>query len=542
MSQPSAVAVLQGQRRTNELGDALITPSDALSPTVLLSTAAGAKWYLPVYRSAARSAGGATVFSPSVTDDGTLTFFLESVPPPEIAGGAGGATPYVAGTTFSLVVNPSGGGTRYALTEVPEGGSIYRLSVKLAANDAKSVRAALFDVNPNVAIEITQTVKLAAQQTPAFIQTNWNDSTIRTGLLDLFGGIPIHEPSTYSQVAAEGNPSFPNEYLVLNCVYKKQVPAPPLPGYVQLPVNWHNRAYNYYQDNQDRSRVFYLPDGFEFAKGPKDAPSVSLLQFKVLEGSSKVDQTRATFRVYGRPVVDLERIQNAAQSLKDKLGGLPQMISLQDAHKVKTKFTQYLPNAEATGSNPTVQLNASIDLADGLRNELDLKFVQFRALWAAIFSVAPENLLFTAWVDVELSDGRYSDKINFNARLPKERETSFFDDILDTSMANTYPAKFTVRTFAKVFAGASVVLEIYLTFASDKTVTLNSEHLQSEIEVERSIRDIVLGNQAPDEYRYRLKVVRDDGSINCSDGIAKSDTPTIWITPDQIAKCTGPCS
>jgi hypothetical protein len=543
MSQPSTVTVLQGQRRANELGAALITSSDALSSAVLLSTPAGAKWYLPVYRSAAQSAGGSTAFAPSVTDDGTLTMFLESAPAPEIAIAAGGANPYVTGTTFALVVNPSGGGTRLFLDQKHEGGSIYRLSVMLAGSHAKEVRAALFDINPNVSIEVTQTVQLAAQQTPGFVQTNWKNPTIRSGLLDLFGGIPVEEASTYSQVAAQGNPNFPSEYLVLGCVYKAQVPAPPLPGYVQWQVNWRDRAYNYYQDNQDRSRVFYLPDGFEFAKAPKDAPTISLLQFKFPEGTPSVDKTRANFRVYGRPVDNPERISNAAQSLKGRIGVLPQMVSLQDAHKVKATFTQYLPNAEATGSNPAVQPNASIDLAKGLRNALDLNFAHFRALWAAIFSAAPENPLFRGWVDVELSDGRYKDKIDFDARLPKEKETSFFDDILDKTPSNTYPAKFTVRAVKGVFSGASAVLEISLKFTDGKTVTLDSEqNNQTSVEVERSIRDIVLGNQSPDEYRYRLRVVHQDGSEKCCECKVSSDASTIWIGPSQIANCTGPCS
>ncbi len=547
MSQPSAVKLLQGRRRSDELGATLINPSEALSSTVPLNTAAGTKFYLPAYHSAAQTSGGSTTFQPSVTDDGILTFFLESVPAPEIARAVGGATPYLTGTTFTLVVNQSGGGTRIPLDHSSVGGSIHRLSVKLAANQAKLVRAALFDVNPNVAIEITQTLQMAAQQTPAFIQANWSKPEIRSGLENLFNGIPFSEPSTYSQIAAASDPNFPNQYLVLDCVYTAQVSAPQLPGYVQWQVNWHNRAYNYYQDNQDRSRVFYVPDQFAFDKGPKtDAPTISLLQFTLPPGGTTVEETRAHFRIFGRPVVDLERINNAAQSLKEKLGQQPQMVSLQDAHKVKTRFMQYLPNAAATGSDPAAQPEASIDLASGLRNELDLNFAQFAALWAAIFSSAPENPLFRGWVDVELSDGRYTDRIDFNARLPIEREKSFFDDILDISTANTYPAEFTVRTAKDLLTDMPDVAEILLIFAGGKTITFDSElgsQVQKQtIKVERSIRDIVLGNQGPDEYRYRLMVVRQDGSRKCSECTAKIDMPSIWITKDQVANCTGPCT
>jgi hypothetical protein len=542
MSKPSAVTVVKGRARANELGEALITPSVSLSTGVILSNAAGAKSYLPVYRSAAQSAGGSEAFSASVTDDGTLTFFLESVPSPEIVREAGSAAAYLTGTSFALILNASGAGTRIPLKETREGGSIWRLSVKLSGNDLKQVRAALFDANPNVAIEVTQTVKLAARQTREFVDGNWSNAAIQQGLKDLFGGIPFDSASTYYGMASGSDPDFSNQYIVLNCTYRAQVPAPPLPGYVQWQVNWQNRAYNYYQDNQDRTRIFYLPDRFEFAKGPAGAPTVSLLQFTLPEGPVTVERTRATFRVYGRQIVDFNRIQNAAQSLKDKVGGAPQMVSLQDAHHAKMTFTQFLPNAQATASDPAVQANAVIDLSAGLRNELDLSFAQFRALWAAIFSGAPENPLFRGWVDVELSDGKYKDRIDFNGRLPKEQETPFFDDILDTSAEKIYPAQFKVKTFNKAFEGEPAVLEIELIFTGGKTVTLSPEKLESQIQVERSIRDIVIGKQSPDKYPYKLRVVRDDGSIACCKGEAKSDTPTLWLTLKQISDCTDDCS
>ena len=539
MARP-AITVIKGRARRTELGDALINPLPSLSSATILSKADGTRCYLPVYRSAAQAAGGREALFPSVTDDGTLTFYMESAAPPEIAGQADGAAALQSDTSFCMVLDASGAATRFPLQDSRQG-DIRKLTATLAGDELKRVRAALFDVNPNVAIEVTQALDISAQQTQAFVDGNWQDENIRRGLVDSFGGIPFDSASTFFMMASQGEPDYPNEYMVIKAVYRLQVPAPPLPGYIQHQVSWANRAYNYYQDNQDRTRIFYLPDRFEFAKGPASAPSVSLVQFSLPAGPASVESTRAVFRVYGRPVVDFDRIQGAAQSLKDKVGAVPQMACLQDAHHVKTTFTQYLPNVQGSASDPAVQSNASIDLGAGLRNELNLNFAQFRALWAAIFSAAPENSLFLGWVDVELSDGKFKDRIDFNGRLPKEQETPFFDDILDTSTNNTYPAKFAVKTFKKVFQGDPKVLEIELTFAAGKTVTLTAESLESQIAVERSIRDIVIGKQSPDEYPYKMRVVRDDGSITCCEGKAKSDSPNLWLTPDQIAKCAGVC-
>jgi len=534
MTNPT-VTVIAGLRRRNELADALINPSTSLAGDTLMSDAAGAAWYLPAYRSAAMSAGGSEAFAPSVTEDGTFTFYLEAVAP------AGAAQARQDGTTFALVLDASGAGARFPLRDSRQG-AIRTLTVKLGGDQLKAARAALFDANPNVGIEVTQTLKLAAQQTEAFIRQNWQNQTIQKGLIDSLGGIPYDSAGTFFSDARQGDADYPNQYLLMQATYRASVPAPPLPGYVQWQVEWNSRASNYYQDNQDRARVFYLPDRFEFAKGPAGAPTVSLLQFSLPEGPATVERTRATFRLYGAAVVDFGRIENARQTLKGKLGVDPRMVSLEDAHHAKKTFTQRLPNAAATGSDPVVQAQPFIDLSKELRNELDLNFAQFRALWAAIFSAAPENPLFRGWVDVELSDGRYKDRIEFNGRLPGDQETPFFDAILAKSTESTYPAEFTVKTFKRAFQGAPAALEIAVTFSDGKNVTLTESNLEASVRVERSIRDIVIGKQAPDEYPYTMRVVRDDGTISCCEGKAKSNTPSLWLTLEQIAQCQGPCS
>lgn len=540
MSKPN-ITIRESRARKNELRGALINSTATLSADAMMSNAAGERWFLPVYRSAVQTAGGTNVFTPSSAEDGTLTFYLESVAPPAIAGQAAGANAYLKDVSFSLVLNASGAGSRFPLEATGEGGNIWRLRTKLSGNELKMARTALFDANPNVSIEVAQTVPIAAPLTQQFVDSNWSDPNIRKGLLDTFAGIPFDSASMFYMMAQQADADYANQYMTVNCVYRSQVPAPPLPGYVQWQVNWANRAYNYYQDNQERHRVFYLPDRFEFAKGPAGAPTFSLLQFTLPEGPVSVERTQATFRAYGRPVVDFDRIQNAKGALQQKIGVAPEMVSLQDAHHAKTTFTQFLPNMQATSSDATVQASASIDLRKGLRNELKLNFKQFRALWAAIFSAAPENPLFRGWVDVELSDGKYKDRIDFNGRLPVEQETPFFDDILDTSMESTYPAQFSVKTIKKVFEGDPKVLDIEVAFPGAETLTLNAQSTEARVRVERSIRDIVIGKQSPDEYRFRIRVIKEDGTGGCGEGKARSDTPNIWLTAAQLDKCTGDC-
>ena len=539
MSKPVNITTIKGRAYRKEIGNALINTTRDLSNTALMTNKDGANGYLPVYRSGIQTSGGSQAFAPSLDADGTLTIFLEAVPSPEIASQVGAGRPNNANTSFSLVFNETR--SRVPLTASIQG-ALLRVVAKLTDNDLKTARAALFDLSPNVAVEVTQTAEIAAPLSRDFVLNNWANNSIRQGLIDTFQ-VSFDDPSTFYDLATQMDPEYASEFIVLNCTYRDNVPAPALPGYIQWQVDWNGRAYNYYQDNQDRGRVFYCPESFEFAKGPTGAPAVSLLQFSLPEGQTTVDKTQATFRIYGKPVVQFQRIENAKRSLTAKIGTTPEMVSLQDARNVKASFTQVLPNATGTSSNPKVQPNPTIDLSVGVRNELNLNFDQFRALWAAIFSQAPENPLFRGWVDVELSEGRYKERIDFSGRLPKQQEAAFFDDILDTSAEITYSVPLNVKTFPKVFQEPSdkQVQELEVNFGTGAVAALTSEKLVNSITVQRSIRDIVLGNQNPNELAYRLQVIRRDGTITCCPGKVDSKEATLWIKPEQVTKCTGDC-
>lgn len=538
MSEILSVSMERGRARQKDLGQTWITAAVDLSSSAMLTTAGGQKGYLPVFRVLDQNSQQGSSFQTSLTDDGTLTFYLASDTPGEVQKQGTAAHPIFDGISFGLVLDASGAGKRVPLTGSAQG-QMWTLTCHLAGDNLRLARQSLFDASPNVAIEINQPVNVAIQQTQAFIYQSWPIAGIRQGLLAAFGNIPFSTAADYYQMVSMSDPDFPNQYAVINCVYQSQISAPGLPGYLQIQVNWQGRAYNYYQDNSDRTRIFYLPDRFEFMKGPSGSPTISLLQFSMPSGDSSVSDTRATFRAFGNPIVDPARIENASHVIRDKIGANPQMSSVQDAHSPKMTFTQWLPNEKATGSNAVVQTKASIDLVSGLRNELDLNFDQFRALWAAIFSSEPENPLFTGIVDVELSGGNYRDQVAFNGRLPADKAESFFDDILDTSNKAAYSTAFRIKTFASVFQANNAICEIDVTIGG-KTVALTANQLEANVTVERSIRDIVVKAQDPDQYPCRVRVVRDSGTTCCT-LTASSDDPTVFLTTDVVSGCTGAC-
>lgn len=530
---------VRSRAHRDELAGALISTAPDFAAGSQLEDAGGGRWFLPEYRPADAMAGHAAART-TMTDEGTLTLFLLGGAPAVLA--AANAAPRYDGLDFALVIDASGPARRIPLAAAREG-DLWRLTAQLTSEDQKRVRTALFDTNPNLAIEVTQTLPLAALQSQAFVTANWSNPAVHDGLVAQFGGIPFTSPGMFYRMATGTASSYPQEYAIVQATYRMQVAVPPLPGYIQWQVDWQGRAHNYYQDSQTPGNVFYLPDRFELAKGPTQGQAVSLLRFTMPEGKTSIEGAQATFNYFGRPVTDGARMENAQQVLATRIGGAVHMLSIEGAHGVKATLTQYLPNAQATASDPIVQSEATIHFAppEGVRNEVDLNFAQFRALWAAIFSAAPENPLFRGWVDVALLDGRFNDRVDFEARLEGTDEPGFFDSLLDTRSSDTYPAQFSVRTTAKALAGPPEVLEISAIFAN-ATATLTADALTASVKVERSMRDIVLGRQDPGEYPYTLRIVREDGSTTCRDDVARRDAPGIWILAKQIEACTTPCA
>lgn len=529
MTAPSSLHVLKGRQRHDELGTALILPGEDPDAAVMLQDRTGSSFYRPLFRNFVQARDG---FNATFGQDGTLTLYLEAVQPETLTADRP-ASPLIDDVRFELVLQPDNGGVALPL-QCHREGQLLRLSAQLEGEPLRIARTVLFDAEPNAVVRVTQALTLAARQTEAFIQRQWQDPTIRASLLALFGGIPFSTPSSYFGMATRADPDFGNQYLLLDCVYTTNVAVPSLPGYIQWQVEWQGRIHNYYQDNQEREHVFYIPDGFTLSKGPSNVPSVALLQFSV-PGDGSLEETRATFRFFGTPLLDNDRIENAKRVLSERLGLPIHMACIEDGRSSKKRFTQYLPNAQASSSAgiPLEQKAADIDLVMGLRHELDLNLSQLRALWAAIFSDAPERTLFHGWIDLELAAGRYHERIAFNGRLPPKSGQAFFDDIVDSGSLDTQGVDIDIETLDAVFEGSPPIAAITV-MLQGRTTTLRPGKTRTTLHLERSLRDIVLGSQEPDRYNYVLQVVRADSLLRF-DHVTEPGETQIWITTNQIS-------
>ncbi|QZT37172.1 hypothetical protein K5X82_18400 [Halosquirtibacter xylanolyticus] len=545
----SNLKVLKGRAIRSELGDALINPDPSLTNEVVFQSANGGLSYLPSFENASEAVDSTTAFEPSLSEDGELTMYVKPIPPVSIKNKVRNAT-MADHSSFSLVLDTSGNGTRIPLTKTDING-YHKLTATLTGNNLKDAKDSLHNTNPNVAIEITQKQDIAVFQTNDFITKNWSNKEIKDGLFASMGGLSMDSPDAFYNIASSADSDYPNQFLVMDITYVSQISAPSLPGFVRWQVSHDGRAYNYYQDNRDLRRVFFIPDYFVFAKGPKGQPTVAILQFLVPEGAKSVEQVNVTFRFYGSPYVDMVRIVKASQSLKDELGFLPTMVSIENANGSEKTFTLFLPNEEDTSSKNLPQPKATIHFTEdnkkngGLRDEVHLNFKQFTGVWAAIHSTAPENPLFRGWVDLTLSQGKFKEKINFNAKVPADQQAALFDSILDQNSQRAYDTQLSVNTVPALFnqktkfdnGGEHQVYQIELSFykssITSQNIELDKANLKGTVTIEQPIRDIVLGLQTPNEYTYTLRVICDDGTMYTSDRKIKTGE-TIWITPQVI--------
>ncbi len=525
----------------NGLGQALITPDPELSHTAILTNVNNLKFYLPLYQNANQTSGGQETFAPTLTNDGTLTFYLNSVVPPELVGQTQKAAPYTSGISLTLMYNQDGQTRNIPLNLKDEGNNIWKASATLNSTQRQEVTTILFNTIPNAIIQVTQTVTLAGQLTEQFVNTNWSVPAIHEKLLSRFaGGIKFPNAEVYYRRATEAYSEFSQQYMKLECSYVSQIGAPSLPGYIKLPVTWKDRVYNYYQDNQKLNRVFFVPDSFKLSTESHGKPSVSLLQFKTEDGT--IDNMVATFRFFAEPIAEYTRLENAKEQLAQHIGQELEMVSFQGVKGVSTELTLYLPNVEGTASIPKVQSNADIDLKQGLRNELNLSLKAFQALWEAIFSVAPEQPLFTGWVEIRIEDQKYQERINFDGRLEARQQTNYFDLILDEGTDTTYSKTLTVVTFPKLFEDSNNRIDEISVDFGQETVRFTrpskeekEKLMEAKVTVKRSVRDIILGNGDLGVYPYTLQVVNANGR-KCY--LSKTTSDTIYITEDEIKKCT----
>ena len=516
-----------------DLGNTFINPDPSFEDTVLLTDTSDNKYYLPRYENATQVAGGQEQYTPILAADGKLTFYFKTAAPSEIAGQIDGASPcnFNLETSVFLAYQESGDNLQEPLALSDEGNNIWTATADLSASEQQQIRNILLNTTPTANIKIVRKVTLAGRLTKKLVVNNW--PILKDFITEKLGLNSSIHPGNIYELVVKFYPDLTQQYVILDCIYKNQIGVPSLPGYIQRQVMWKDRIYSYYQDNQQLNRVFYLPSRFQLAQQSDGDPTVSLLEFSTSNGSAQ--NIKATFRFFAQSLVEQQRIDNAASELEKQIGQTIQMVSLEDAQGISTQLTLFLPNTDGTASVARVRKNAKIDLSRGITDELSLNFKAFQALWDAIFSTAPEQRIFTGYVDVTINSGKNSERVDFDGRITASDEAHYFDLIIDEGIDNTYSKTLNIETFSQVFQDEVVALALDF---GENTVSLKANKLQGTVEVQRPIRNIVLGRENPGLYTYTLKVIRVSEASCCSKETSSED---VYILQNDVKNCKGTC-
>ncbi|MEQ9481976.1 hypothetical protein [Coleofasciculus sp. F4-SAH-05] len=314
-----------------------------------------------------------------------------------------------------------------------------------------------------------------------------------------------------------------------------------IPGYNQINIYWQGTRYSYYQLKNQPNLVFYLPDRFELIKPEDDTvPDRSKLKFTTPDGS--LDNLKATFSFFAQAVVDGDRIDDAKAQIANQIGEEPEMLIFQADKNFRSQLTLRLPNLEGTASQPQVRETAQIDIESGFKDELDLAFPAFQALWNAIFSDGSDTVLFTGDVETKINDGFYKDQIDFIGRFAPEDMEEYYYSIIDSGTDTTYSKALNATTFAEVFdappSGTDGQIETLNLDFGENSANLSPSNLEDEITLQRPISDLILGNEDPDVYRYTLKVMRENACNSCA---KTANADWIYINQNDTENCQDKC-
>ncbi|MEM9217484.1 MAG: hypothetical protein AAGD25_24480 [Cyanobacteria bacterium P01_F01_bin.150] len=309
-------------------------------------------------------------------------------------------------------------------------------------------------------------------------------------------------------------------------IFRDTQPIPPNSNeLIQRDVGWQAdgdaqpKSYSYYQNARERHRFNYLPDAFEIGRNPETHGPALSLRFYSADGSLSEESMQAELRYYAAPVIAQNRLEDAAASLKAYLpqplppgvDGL-EFLPLRVGH---VKFYLSLPNAEG-GMDLAWEREAQVSLQEGIFDTITLPMAEFWEIWQAIFSTRRENTLFTGRVEVTVIEGQSADVIPFEIRSDSDQQT-LLENILEPDTLQQFVQPVTVKVLQTLFSGTENNIEaILVSFERGDTLTFTQSILAQTANVRMPLRDplkLLEDSFGESKYRYRVQVIRKDGSI-----------------------------
>lgn len=191
-------------------------------------------------------------------------------------------------------------------------------------------------------------------------------------------------------------------------------------------VSWQQRSYPYYQDPNEPTQIYFLPDGFKISRrnNAPHAPSISIAS----SGSDPSSQVYV-LSFLAVPVWDLNRIQNAATNLANTLA-LGSTPTLTPFEATNTSLALNLPAADSTVTGLAPVSGATIDVGAGVSASVTLTLSQLQQVYSALFDDVSQ--LLSGIVTVTVGAGATADVV----KLPLSARASDFSgnlfDIVST--------------------------------------------------------------------------------------------------------------
>ena len=177
-------------------------------------------------------------------------------------------------------------------------------------------------------------------------------------------------------------------------------------------LSWQQRSYTYYQDPNEPTQIYFLPDGFKISRRATapHAPSISI----ATSGSDPSAQVY-TLSFLAVPVWDPNRLIDAAKNLANQLAlGLPPSLTPYEA--VNTNLSLNLPAADSTIPGLVLVGGATIDIGAGVSASVTLSLAQLQQVYSALFDDVSMLLSGIVTVTVGLGTGADVVKLPLSAR------------------------------------------------------------------------------------------------------------------------------
>ena len=187
-------------------------------------------------------------------------------------------------------------------------------------------------------------------------------------------------------------------------------------------VAWKGRTHLYYQEDRTPYLFRYLPDGVYLTR-TEDRPLRPSMRVRFTSPDDSLENMRALIEYAATPVVDAERLLDAAKQLKAHLpsqlptgvtGPIFEPLVVTDPEKLRLDVS--VPRAGGGGSPPVARPGVVKNLADAFSDQItDLSVDGFQEIFDALFGSSA--VVFAGAVTVGEQGNRPATSIPFVARL-----------------------------------------------------------------------------------------------------------------------------